>query len=132
MEDKLAAARRLRDEIGISRPILIDDLEGSVHRAYGTMPNMTWVLGRRGRILYKAQWTSAQRVREFLDRYRAQPADATHVPFHAEQLELRHRDEAEFFAGLARNGPRAVDEYRRVQEFWKAQARAAAKARAGR
>ena len=71
MADKRAAARRLRDEVGVTRPILVDDLEGSVHRAYGTMPNMTWVLGRRGQILYKAQWTSADRVRDFLGRYAA-------------------------------------------------------------
>jgi hypothetical protein len=89
------------------------------------MPNMTWVLGRRGVILYKAQWTVARSVREFLDRFEEQPLDATHVPFHTEQLEVRRRGEESFFRGLERNGARAVAEYRRVLDFWTDQAREA-------
>jgi hypothetical protein len=93
------------------------------------MPNMTWVHGRRGVVLYKAQWTVARRVREFLDRFAEQPLDATHVPFHTEQLEVRVRGEDSFFRGLERNGPRAAVEYRRVLDFWAEQARAARRGR---
>jgi hypothetical protein len=89
------------------------------------MPNMTWVLGRRGVILYKAQWTVAGRVRDFLDRLREQPLDSTHVPFHTEQIEVRRRGEDSFFRGLERNGPRAAAEYRWVLELWTEQAREA-------
>ena len=32
-DDKLACAALLRDEVGIRRPILVDDLEGTAHRA---------------------------------------------------------------------------------------------------
>jgi hypothetical protein len=35
----------LRDEVGIRRPLLVDDLDGAAHRAYGSLPNMTWVIG---------------------------------------------------------------------------------------
>ena len=52
-EDKLASARLLAEETGIRRDILVDDLDGTVHRAYGLMPNMTWVIGRGGRVAYK-------------------------------------------------------------------------------
>jgi hypothetical protein len=41
----------MRDEAGIRRPILVDDLEGTAHRDYGLLPNMTWVTGRGGQIL---------------------------------------------------------------------------------
>src|SRR5690349_14673292 len=54
---KLAGAALLREETGIGRDILVDDLAGTVHRGYGLMPNMTWVIGRGGRIAYKAGWT---------------------------------------------------------------------------
>jgi hypothetical protein len=54
------------------RPILVDDVEGTVHSAYGRMPNMSWVLDRGGTILYKAEWTSAARVDDFLERRLAQ------------------------------------------------------------
>jgi hypothetical protein len=48
IEAKLACARLLHEEAEISRDILVDDLSGSVHRAYGLMPNMTWVIDRAG------------------------------------------------------------------------------------
>jgi hypothetical protein len=41
-ERKLTCAKLLREEAGIGRDILVDDLAGTVHRAYGLMPNMTW------------------------------------------------------------------------------------------
>ena len=128
-DEKLAAAGRLRDEIGISRPILADDLGGEVHRAFGALPNMSWVLGRGGVILYKAMWTSAARIGEFLQRYQAQPIDPRHAPFHTEQLEVRSKDAEAFNRGLERNGPRAVAEFARAGELWKERARAAARAR---
>lgn len=129
VEDKQAAARRLRDEIGISRPILVDGLEGAAHHAYGLMPNMTWVLGRGGVILYKAAWTSAARVGEFLERYEARPSGPQHVPFLTEQVEVQQRDMKAFYRGLERNGPRSVAEFARAEEYWKEQAREAAKKR---
>lgn len=125
----MVAAGRLRDEIGISRPILVDDLEGTVHRAYGALPNMTWVLGRGGTILYKAMWTSATRVDDYLRRFTAQPLDLLHAPFHTEQLEVRRRDSDAFQQGLERNGPRSVAEFARATEIWTERARLAAKER---
>jgi hypothetical protein len=124
-EDKLAAARRLRDELGITRPILVDDHVGAVHTAYGLMPNMSWVLGRGGTILYKAMWTSAARIGDFLERQQAQPAGLAYAPFHTEQLELRRRDGDAFQQGLERNGPRAVSEFARAEQIWAERARAA-------
>jgi hypothetical protein len=114
----------LRDELGISRPILVDDFDGPVHLAYGGLPNMSWVLGRGGLILYKAMWTSAARVGDFLERFAA-PLDLRHGPFHTEQLEVRRRDSQEFQRGLERSGPRAVAEFARAEELWGERARAA-------
>jgi hypothetical protein len=95
-----------------------------VHTAYGLMPNMSWVLGRGGTILYKAMWTSAARIGEFLDRQGAQPSGPGYAPFHTEQLELRPRDAEAFQRGLERNGPRAADEFARAEEIWAARVRA--------
>jgi len=100
-----------------------------VHRAYGLVPNMSWVLGRGGIVLYKAMWTSAQRIADFLERHEAQPLDLMHVPFFTEQLELRRRDSAAFARGLERNGPRAVEEFARAEAIWAERARTAARAR---
>ena len=96
-----------------------------MHSAYGLMPNMSWVLGRGGTILYKAMWTSAARIGEFLERQQAQPSGLAQAAFHSEQLELRRRDGESFQRGLERNGPRAVSEFARAEKIWAERARAA-------
>ena len=48
LAQKYDHARALRDELGVSRPILVDSLDGACHRAYGSMPNMTWIFSRAG------------------------------------------------------------------------------------
>jgi hypothetical protein len=122
-ETKHAHARLLRDEVGIRRPILVDDLDGTAHRAYGLLPNMTWVVGRGGGILYRSDWTSAANVEAFLDRYeqgrRRKPPGGTVAPYVSEQLEFRDVDREAFYARLRRNGPRAYDEFRRAEEIWR-------------
>jgi hypothetical protein len=119
---KLANAELLRDEIGIRREILVDDLDGPVHRAYGELPNMTWVVARGGRIAYKADWTSAANVEAFLERFetgrRRKPASGAVAAYRTEQLEYRDVDREAFYEALRRNGPRAYDEFVRAEEFW--------------
>ncbi len=122
-EDKLASARLLRDEIGIRRPIVVDDLEGTSHRAYGALPNMTWVVGRGGRVLYKADWTSARNVEAFLARHEEgrtrRPPSGAVAPYVTEQIEHRDVDREAFYERLRRNGPRAYEEFRRAEEIWR-------------
>lgn len=89
-----------------------------MHHGYGLMPNMSWVLDRRGTVLYKAQWTSAARIADFLERRARLPADLAHAPFHTEQLELRRRDMEAFRRGLDRNGPRSAAEFARAEGIW--------------
>jgi hypothetical protein len=48
MEQKFKHAAALRDKLGVSRPIILDFLDGACHRAYGSMPNMTWIFNRAG------------------------------------------------------------------------------------
>ena len=96
-----------------------------MHRAYGLLPNMSWVLDRGGTILYKAMWTSAARLGEFLERRRAQPGGPASATFYAEQLEPVARDRDAFRRGLERNGPRAGAEFSRAEQIWAERARAA-------
>lgn len=123
LEDKHTAARRLRETFAIRRPILVDDLDGTAHRAYGSMPNMTWVIGRGGRLMYKAEWTSAANVEGFVERHTAarrdRPAGAALAPYVTEQLEHRTVDREAFYRHLAeRNGPRALAEFREAERIW--------------
>jgi hypothetical protein len=103
----------------------VDDVEGTVHRAFGLLPNMSWVLDRGGTILYKAEWTSAAHVGEFLEQREARPPGPASGTFYAELRAPVARDRAAFQRGLERNGPRAVTEFARAEEIWTERARAA-------
>jgi hypothetical protein len=103
----------------------VDDLEGTVHGAFGRLPNMSWVLDRGGTILYKAMWTSAAHIGDFLARREAAPPGPASSTFYAEQLAPVVRDRPAFQRGLERNGPRAVTEFARAEEIWAERARAA-------
>jgi len=115
-EQKLRHARELRDRLGVTRPILVDALDGACHRAYGSMPNMTWIISRAGLPVYKAEWTDPASVENAL-QYFVQCAERRRAgqrlaPMRVERLDLREQDREAFFRGLERNGPKAVREFR--------------------
>lgn len=120
-EHKLAHARRFRDELGIRRPILVDDLAGTTHQRYGRLPNMTWVVHRGGRVVYKAEWTSAANVEAFVEQFyggRDQSSGSAVSRYLTEQLEFRDVDFGYFRSRLEFNGRRAVEEFERARELW--------------
>lgn len=51
----------------IERPMLVDDLAGTLHRAYGSLPNMTYIVSTAGTVMYRASWTDARSIRLALD-----------------------------------------------------------------
>lgn len=115
-EQKLRHARDLRDKIGVTRPILVDTLDGACHRAYGSMPNMTWIISGAGVPVYKAEWTDAASietaVQYFLQAMGRRRAGERIAPMVVERLDFRDQNRDEFYKGLARNGPKAVREFR--------------------
>ena len=66
MEQKLQHVREMQERQQSPRTILVDALEGDVHRMYGGMPNMSWILDHTGRVVYKADWTVAIDIRAAL------------------------------------------------------------------
>lgn len=115
MAQKREHAEALRDVLGVTRPILLDALDGACHRTYGSMPNMTWIFNRAGVPVYKSTWTDVHSVRNALEYHldvvmRRRDREKL-VPFHVERLDYRTKDEDSFYAGLARNGPKAVREF---------------------
>jgi hypothetical protein len=112
---KLAMARRFREEQSVRRRILVDALDGAGHKRYGALPNMTWILLRGGLIAYKAAWTDAEDVRLAMENV-ARIAELRRrggrlAPFWTERLGYRAVDQAAFNSGLERNGPKAVAEF---------------------
>jgi len=116
MEQKLRHAHALRDVLGVNRPIFADALDGPCHRAYGSMPNMTWVFTKSGVPIYKSDWSDsasvASAVAYYLDVRDRRRAGERLAPFHVERVDYRTQDQDRFYAGLERNGPKAVEEFR--------------------
>lgn len=116
MEQKAEHGRALRDVYGVERPIYLDALNGACHRAYGSMPNMSWIFNRSGVPVYKAAWTDANSVEsalEYLTRIAERRREGERlVPVQIERLDYRSSDREGFYRGLARNGPKAVQEFR--------------------
>jgi hypothetical protein len=115
MEQKFRHARAMKDVLGVTRPIWVDALDGACHRAYGSMPNMSWIFSRSGIPVYKADWTDAQSVENtveyLLEVTGRRRAGERMVPFRVERLDYRKKDRQMFDKGLERNGPKAVREF---------------------
>ena len=116
MEQKTRHAEALRDVLGVTRPILLDALDGACHRAYGSMPNMSWIFSQSGVPVYKSDWTDAYSIENalqyFLGVNERRRAGGKLAPFHVERLDFRDSDREVFYKGLERNGPKAVHEFR--------------------
>jgi hypothetical protein len=114
MADKRRNARDFKTEFKVKRQILLDDLDGTVHRAYGMLPNMSWIVGRGGLILYKAAWTDPSDIEDALkyslDAMGHKNKDKL-MPYYSERLRWRLRDDEKFRARLAKNGPQAVRDF---------------------
>jgi hypothetical protein len=118
MEQKFRHAQALQEIFGVTRPILVDALDGACHRAYGSMPNMSWIFTRSGIPIYKSDWTDANSVenaiRYFLEVVDRRRSGERLAPFRVERLDFRNQDTEAFFRGLERNGPKAVREFRKA------------------
>ena len=67
IEQKYEHARIMRELRQTPRTILIDDLEGEIHREYSGCSNMSWIIDHTGRVHFKANWTVAADLRNSLD-----------------------------------------------------------------
>ena len=51
----------------MTRQILLDSLYGRVHRRYGGVSNMTYIVDHTGHIAFRAEWTVVEDVRAALE-----------------------------------------------------------------
>ena len=118
LEQKFHHAEALREVYGVKRPILVDALDGACHRYFGSMPNMTWIFNRSGIPVYKSDWSDSNSVRNALEYYLEIPdrrkAGERLAPFHVERLDYRNQERDRFYESLERNGPRAVEEFKKA------------------
>ncbi len=113
MDDKRANARAFVDFAKLRRPLLVDDLEGTAHKGFNMLPNMSWIIGR-GMILYKASWTEVADIEDALAASLdalARRKDDKLKPVFSERLAWRKDVSDAFREGLERAGPQAVRDF---------------------
>jgi hypothetical protein len=117
MDDKRSNARAFREHSGVRRQILLDDLRGTAHHAYGLLPNMTWIIGSSGFIHYKSAWTSPADVGDALEGvldFQSNRERQQWTAFYSERSAWSPRDQSKFKEGLLRAGPQAVADFERM------------------
>lgn len=66
-EDKVKAAELLRDAESVDIPIIVDAVDGTIHRKYGKLPNPTFLIDKTGRIAFRSLGTRGSVINAALD-----------------------------------------------------------------
>lgn len=105
MQTKLTHARRLRDEVGEKRQIVVDDVEGTAHKLYGELPDAVFVFDEKGRIVFRSSWNDVDVVETVLTRLAAgRPVDGVKPRFKLPPLRL-------IYSVFRRNGWQSIRDF---------------------
>lgn len=66
-EQKRAQADQFRQATGTRWPILVDEIDGQVHKQYGLLPNSVFVIDADGRVSFVGEISHAPTLRQALD-----------------------------------------------------------------
>lgn len=114
-EQKLAHARDLKRLEYVRVPILVDSLDGKIHRSYGAWPNALFVIHKDGRLIFRSNMANHRELRQFLeDLIAADEAAAAGRVLHrqySERVIAHEADQATHRRVYERAGPRAFEDY---------------------
>ncbi|MCH2518696.1 MAG: hypothetical protein MK210_10905 [Dehalococcoidia bacterium] len=120
LEQKLDHARSLQTVLDVQRTILVDDVAGTGHELYGTLPNMTYVIDRGGKVLFRSDWTdppTIERVLDYILDARKQRREGLRMaPFYSEMVGYRWSDLSKHHEVLERAGPQALSDWEGSQK----------------
>ena len=114
-EQKLAYARDLERLDDVRFPILVDSLDGKIHRSYGTWPNALFVIHKDGRLIFRSNMANHRELSQFLeDLMAAEQAAAQGQVLHlqySERIMPHEADQATHRRVYERAGPKAFEDY---------------------
>ena len=61
-EQKMQYAQELVEQKSITADVLVDGIDEKVHNTLGDLPNLVYVVGKDGRVYYKATWSDAAQI----------------------------------------------------------------------
>ncbi len=116
MKDKVEAAEYFRDEEEVEIPILVDELNGKVHRRYGSLPNPTFIIDKSGRIAFRALATRAgvieEALEELLERQEERGVDHAIVLDGEDAVMPSMKALLHAYRALERGGDEAISDFR--------------------
>lgn len=114
-EQKIAHARALKQLENVRFPILVDHLDGRIHRSYGPWPNALFVIHRDGRLVYRTNMANSAELGQCLeDLITADRVAREGLMLHAqysERLIPHEADQATHRRVYERAGPKAFEDY---------------------
>ncbi|HEU5336614.1 MAG TPA: deiodinase-like protein [Terriglobales bacterium] len=116
LEDKAEAAELFCEEEDVEMPVLIDKLDGKVHRQYGGMPNSSYLIDKSGKVAFRATWTRPSLLEEAIDELleTQEESGEEHAVVHGgEDTSLPRRyGMLHAHRALERGGPEAVRDFK--------------------
>jgi hypothetical protein len=67
VDQKMRDAERYKDEHKIPWPVIVDDLEGTVHRIYGGLADPTYLIDVDGKVSFYNMWAHVPTLHEAID-----------------------------------------------------------------
>ena len=114
-EQKVAHARELKRLEDVQFPILVDSLDGRIHRSYGTWPNALFVIHKDGRLIFRSNMANDRELRQFLEDLLAADEAVTagrvlHLQY-SERVVPHEADQATHRRVYERAGRKAFEDY---------------------
>jgi hypothetical protein len=104
LADKLRASAQLTRAEPERREVLIDDVEGTLHRALGAWPNSVYLVGREGLVSWRSDWGAPEALNAVLRG----EADARTLA--VERRAAAHPEKAAMLRALRRGGVAAFED----------------------
>lgn len=62
LQEKTAFAEEMKAEFKENREVLVDNVDGDMHKAYGSFPNMVYIIDPEGTVVYRCDWSFAKKI----------------------------------------------------------------------
>lgn len=62
LQEKTAFAEEMKAEFKENREVLVDSVDGDMHKAYGSFPNMVYIIDPEGTVVYRCDWSFAKKI----------------------------------------------------------------------
>ena len=114
-EQKVSHARDLQQLEDVRIPVVVDSLDGTIHRSYGAWPAALFVIHRDGRLIYRSNMANAGELRQLLEdlvsaERLAAAGDMVHQQY-SERLIPHLADKETHHRVYRRAGPKAFEDY---------------------